>query len=170
MDERKRQLLDQVEKEMAEVFDGTTVFDGAELDSPVDMLRILETGYGSALTEVLGEFYFNPNNEEDELWVFSGTVVFTDQLEEKYIPLLAEALVKMNFYLPIGGFAINAPGKLLSYRIHQTIRISDSDESILEQMRTLINMAFGVPQPYCGVLLKMSEGNVTMEEFSVLFP
>ncbi len=169
MQERERSLLSRLGKELAGDFAELSLFLAEELGTQMDVLRILETGYGSAQTEALGEFFFRPAGDAG-LLLFSAMVTLTNGLVKKYAPLLAYGISKLNFYLPCGGFAIDAQETTLVYRLSQACDASMEDGQLLRQMRDCISMAFAVPEQYAGMLLKMAEGGVSMKELSVLFP
>lgn len=167
--EREHNLLTQLEKELSSDFEEMSLFTAEELETEMDVLRVLETGYGSALTEALGEFFFRPSADED-MMMFSAVITLTNQLDKKYTPLLAHGISMLNFYLPCGGFAINSPETTLVYRLNQVVYTSMSDEEMLRQMKTCVSLAFAAPEQYVGMLLKMAEGGVSMKQLSVLFP
>ena len=78
MDDRKRKLLKELENFFREDedIDEASLFTAEELEAPMDMLRVLVTGYGPGLIDILAEYSFIPlPSESDEIWYFSS--VFT---------------------------------------------------------------------------------------------
>lgn len=169
--ERERRLLQMLEKETEDDFAGMSLFTAEELEVEMDVLRILETGYGSALTDALGEFFFRPyDDSESDVMLFSSVITLTTKLNETYISRLSAGIAQLNFYLPCGGFAINADHTTLAFRLSQVCYADQSDDEILRQMKDCVGLAFGTPEQYVGMLLKMAEGGVSLQDLSVLFP
>jgi hypothetical protein len=169
--ERERNLLQMLEKSIENDFNEMSLFTSEELGTEMDVFRVLETGYGSALTDALGEFFFRPyDDSESDVMLFSAVITLTTKLTAKYVPTLAAGIAKLNFYLPCGGFAINADETTLAFRLSQVCYKSQSDEEILRQLKDCVGLAFGAPEQYAGMLLKMAEGGVSLKELSVLFP
>ena len=107
MNERKKELLAALEEELKnyDMIGEMSFFTSEELGIPSDMLRAEIADFGTRGQSVLGEFLFLPI-EDDELYYFTSVINLTFTLDKGASGEVLRAASGLNYYLPIGGFAI----------------------------------------------------------------
>ncbi|MBQ9437095.1 MAG: hypothetical protein IJU50_02070, partial [Lachnospiraceae bacterium] len=107
MNERKQELLKALEEELKnnDMIGEMSLFTSEELNSPSDMLRAEIANFGTTGQSVLGEFLFLPI-EDEELYYFTSVINLTFTLERSAAEEIARAASRLNYYLPVGGFAL----------------------------------------------------------------
>ena len=107
MNERKQELLKALEEELKnnDMIGEMSLFTAEELNSPSDMLRAEVADFGTTGQSVLGEFLFLPI-EDEELYHFVSVINLTFSLDPAASEEVTRAASRLNYYLPIGGFAL----------------------------------------------------------------
>ncbi len=107
MKERTKELLKALEEELRnnDMIGEMSIFTSEELNTPSDMLRAEIADFGTNAQSVLGEFLFLPI-EDEELYHFVSVINLTFTLDKAAAEEAARAISRLNFYLPIGGFAL----------------------------------------------------------------
>ena len=111
----------------------------------------------------IGEFFFAPSDEDDTVMHFCAVLTLKDELNREYLPNLFEAMSYINFRLPCGCYCTDREGSLLCYRITAPLPINLSGEELFEQMDIVISNAFIAADLYADMLIKLSDGERTME-------
>ena len=107
MDERKQELLQALEEELKnnDMIGEMSLFSAEELNSPSDMIRAEVASFGTTGQSVLGEFLFLPM-EDEELYYFTTVINLTFTLDKSAVEEVARAVSRLNYYLPVGVFAL----------------------------------------------------------------
>lgn len=171
MDERKLELLRRLEAYFNEDEDieEASIFTKEELDTPMDVLRALITDYGSNLTDVLVENSFLPL-EETEVLYFNTVITVKIDVPAEGVPSLANAIAKLNFFLPYGAFSINGDGSMLVYRSTTAIMSKEDDDKLYEQMELSADTAILVAEGYAGQLSDVADGALLLSDFLATLP
>ena len=173
MEERKRNLLKQLETFFKEDEDieEASLFTGEELEAPMDVLRVLVTGYGPALIDVLAEYSFIPMpGEVQEVWYFSCVLTIETDIPREGAVALSNAIARLNFYMPYGGFCLSPDGKMLTYKSVMVLRSDEKDETLYKDMELSADTALLIPENFTDSLLRIADGRLPLREFIEMLP
>jgi hypothetical protein len=173
MEERKRDLLKRLEKFFKEDEDieEASLFTKEELETPMDVLRVLVTGYGPALIDVLAEYSFIPMpGEVQEVWYFSSVLTIETDIPREGAAILANAIARVNFFLPYGGFCLSPDGSMLTYKSVTALRADENDETLYKDIELSADTALLVPENFTDSLLRIIDGRLPLSEFMAMLP
>ncbi len=172
MNEKKSKLLKKLEAyfQSDENIEEASLFTGEELGMPTDMLRIIVCDYGPALMDVLGEFYFLPLKEDDEVWYFTSVITIKSDLPPEGTPALAGAISKLNFYLPYGAFCMSADGSLLAYKSVVPVKAADTEKQLYSQIELNADTSLLIPESYTDLLARVADGRLLLKDFLSMLP
>ena len=140
MNERKQELVKALEEELKndDMIGEMSFFTAEELNSPSDMLRAEVADFGTSGQSVLGEFLFLPI-EDEELYYFAVVINLTFTMDVAAAEEATRAASRLNYMLPIGGFAIG--GEDDSNLVFKYVVPVFADEDISLQKRTIFAAA-----------------------------
>lgn len=168
--EKQKYVLAVMEEILGEAQVRTLLRSAGEDGLPVDILTTLHTEFGQDSDEAMGEFYFAPNaNGESQVQYFTSVITLSEEVNKEHLPELYEAISKLNFYLPVGSFAIDEEDSSLAYKHVVPIRVDCSQEELLQQVDILIAHALSISEEYIAILLHVSEGKATVQDIIDLF-
>ena len=172
MADRKQKLLKRLEDffKNDEDIEEASIFTAKELGTPMDMLRVLVTGYGPGLMDVLAEFSFLPLEGPDEVWYFTSIITIKDDIPEDGVSPLAGAISRLNFYLPYGEFCINAKGDLLIFKSMTVLRADHDDDKLYEDIELAADRALLSAEGYTDLLIRVSDGRMLLNDFIDALP
>ncbi len=173
MEERKRDLLKRLEKFFKEDEDieEASLFTKEELETPMDVLRVLVTGYGPALIDVLAEYSFIPMpGEVQEVLYFSSVLTIETDIPREGAAILANAIARINFFLPYGGFCLSPDGSMLTYKSVTALRADENDETLYKDIELSADTALLVPENFTDSLLRIIDGRLPLSEFMAMLP
>ena len=172
MSDRKKQLLNRLENffKNDEDVEEASIFTAEELGTPMDMLRVLVSGYGPELIDVLAEYSFIPFEGADEVWYFSSIItIMTDIPEDGVLPLSA-AIARLNFFLPYGSFCISRDGKMLVYKSVTALRADHDDKTLYEDIELAADTALLAAEDQSFLLMQVAEGELLLEDYLAGLP
>lgn len=172
MNERKIQLLKDLQKKLKEWEIDSLYRDSSTDEIPTDIVTALITEFGNGLDEVLAEFFFMPQiegQEEDGLY-FHSVFTLAENVTEEMLPRLYEAVSILNCFTETGTFAVTKDGSTLIYRnsIAMPLDIDDSAAEALIAANAMF--AINVSEQFADALLKVTDGRMSMEEFRGILP
>ena len=173
MNKRKRELLTELEKFFKEDEDieEVSLFTAEELETPMDVLRVLVTGYGAELNDILAEYSFIPMpGEADEIWYFSCVLTIGTELPKEGMTPLANAIARLNFYLPYGCFCLSNDGGMLIYKSVTALRSDEKDETLYKDIELSADTALLVPESFIDLLMRVADGRMGLNEFIAALP
>ena len=161
MNEEKRKLLNKLVEELqqAEDIERASLFTAVELETQTDVVRCLVTETGADLLDLLAECFFLPLADgEEDVQYFTIMVTLIQQMKDDIRPL-AEAVSRLNTYLPAGCFAIDEEnGMLFKYAVPMLKASSEDDK--LSTMLTAFDTAIGILDKYEGYLMLVATGEL----------
>ncbi len=165
MDEKKRELLTRFANELndAEDVENSSLFTADELGTDVDVVRCLIKETGSDLIDTLGEFFFLPIGNE-EVSYFTTMITIIDEMEPDEAAAFAEAVARINFFVPVGSFAIDEEESGLVFKYAVPIMDDASDDEKLKYMLTAFNASLGIVDKYEGYLMLVATGELEPEK------
>lgn len=165
MGDKKRSYLEALRKMLEDSgnFGEMSIFTAEELNTPMDILRAEIPGFGSDLVSVLGEFIFLPIEEENILY-FSTVLTLMHSVPKEAAPDIADAVARLNYYLPCGSFALGDNDQNLVFRFMMPISKEESDEDIERDMYLAVNTGIGTADRFEGYLKLVAKGEITTKE------
>ncbi len=171
MDERKRELLKKLETFFNED-DGVaevSLFTKEELDTPMDVLRLLITDYGPGLMDVLAECSFLPLQDPDVLY-FTTVITVRMDIPEAGLSSLSGAVSRLNFFLPYGGFSVSGDGTMLIYKACAAFPSGWEDEQLYKLMEISADSALYTAESHTGPLSQVADGQLALSDYLTTLP
>ena len=165
MKDRKNELLKELEAGLKEDsgIGEISMFTAEELETPMDILRSEITGFGPGLISVLGEFFFLPI-EDDDHFFFSTVITLSGTVPPEAAPDVASAVARLNYYVPVGCYALGDDDKNLIFRLTALINISDDIKKQSGEIRKAVNIALGAGEKYFGYLLMVINNEISVDD------
>ncbi len=171
MDERKRELLKQLEtffnedEDIAEV----SLFTKEELETQMDVLRLLIIDYGPDLMDVLAECSFLPLQDTEVLY-FSTVLTIRMDIPKEGLSSLSGAVSRLNFFLPYGSFSVSGDGTMLVYKATAAFPSEWDDDKLYKLMEISADSALFVAESYTEVLSQVADGKMPLSDFISTLP
>ncbi len=160
--EIRNELLDRMVDDYREVDIAAVVAENDDKDAPKIVRAILdEIGIEDG---AIGEFYFNPSSDEDEIQIFNALLTMTEDIPEDNLPVLYEAMGYINFVLPVGCFAYDKDHNFLIFKLSVSMPISFDKEVVYSLMDTAAGNASSIVDTYMDVLVNVAKGKVSIDE------
>ncbi len=172
MKDRKKKLLEKLETyfKKDEDIEEASLFTAEELGTPMDVLRVLVSGYGPGVMDILAEYSFIPFEGAEEVWYFSSVLTILTDIPKEAAPAVAGAIARLNFYLPYGSFGLSSDDSMLVYRSVTVLRSDHEDEKLYEDMELSADTALLIPERYTYLLEQISDGSLLMKDFLESLP
>ena len=165
MDEKKRELLTILARELndAEDVESASLFTDEELGTDIDLVRCLVKETGADLIDTLAECFFLPLERQESVSYFTTIFTIIDEMEPEYAQELAQAVARINFFLPVGTFAVdNENGLIFKYTV--PIKDEESDDDKKKDMLTAFNLSLSVVDKYEGYLMLVATDELDSEK------
>ena len=162
MKDSNQKLLNALAAELnnAEDVEEASLFTADELGTEMDMVRCLVKETGADLLDTLAEFFYLPLEEDSEISYFTTMITVIDEMEPDDSASLSDAVARINFFLPVGAFAIDDADKGLVYKYAIPVMNDISDADKMRSMRTAFNVSLGVVDKYEGYLMLVATGEL----------
>ncbi len=112
----------------------------------------------------IGEYYFTPNSEDDEIQIFNAILTMSDSVPEDNLPALYETMSYINFVIPVGCFAYDKDHNFLTFRLSVSMPITFDKEAVYSMMNIAVGNSASVVDSFMNVLIKVSNGEFTVGE------
>ncbi len=170
MKDIKKELLEALEKELKgnEGIGEMSMFSAKELNAPMDILRAEIPEYGPELVSVLGEFFFFPADDKDTLF-FTTVITLSSTLPKEAAPDVASAIARLNYYIPLGSYALGDEDKNLVYKMTLPLRAEEKKESQIKDMVNSVFYALGIAEKFLGYIIMVIKNEITVEEMTDMF-
>ncbi len=166
MGEKNRELLTTLANELnnAEDIEDASLFTAEELEAQTDIVRCLIKETGADLIDTLGECFFLPLGNDADVSYFTTIITIIDEMEPDDATQFAEAVARINFFIPAGTFAIDEEESGLVFKYAVPIMNDASDEEKLKYMLTAFNASLGIVDKYEGYLMLVATGELDPEK------
>ena len=118
-----------------------------------------------------GEFYFLPLPETDdevEVQHFAAAITVLDDIDEKYLPALFEAMSYINFALPCGAYSIDKDKSFCAFRMTVPLKIDMPGDELYDEMNIVMGNAVTIVDVHMDILRKVGAGEMTAAEVKEL--
>ena len=158
--EEKRNLLNRLAGELGQPEDveRASLFTAEELEAPMDVVRCLITETGADLLDLLAECFFLPVQDEEDVMYFNIMVTLIQEMKDDIAPL-AEALSRLNIFLPIGCFAVDEENGVV-FKISVPMLYRTPDEDKMTTMLTAFDTAMGILDKYESYIMLVATGEI----------
>lgn len=166
MNERKRELLNSLAEELNEVEDveRASVFTPEELGTDSEVVRCLVRDMGADSLDNLAECFFLTGREGDDVVYFTTLITVIDEMDEDVAARLYEAVARINFFLPVGGFAIDDAESGLVFKYAVPVMTAFGDDDIKKAMLTAFNDALSVVDKFEGYLMLVATEELSTQK------
>ena len=131
-----------------------------------DMVVAEHRDVGLKGDEIMGEYYFLPDKNEEQNYqsmVFALTLM--DDLEKEHMEDVIKAISVVNFILPKGAFVVDEDNGLLMYRYVAAFPAEESEEEMFSLARFHIAFSVQLVSMWLDPLMTLAYGTITYEEF-----
>lgn len=165
---REKELLKLLFADMEEAHMEAEYFENEIPGTHADLIRTYHPYYGELEEGIIGEYYFMPSGASKDMYYFTATMNLLEDIDEKYIPVVSEAIAKLSFYMPVGNFSLNKDGTILVFKVSELMPEDLDLESSANLMNLAASHAIQLPERFVQVLLQLSEGKLSLEQFLML--
>ena len=163
----RHDILMSTQDKLKENFFSVSLSDKAEHGAEVLLVALGDSSEEDY--EALGNFFFLPGGEDDELLNFVSLLTISEELHEETIQELCIAVSAINAYMPSEGFAIDFASRSLEFK-HTYVLPADLEEADLQEgVELSIAAAIGTVSRYAYLLTEVNEGERTAESVIGLF-
>lgn len=131
---------------------------------PGPVLTVIYNDMGADADEVLADYTVIAGEDDETVAYIESFLTFTEELSKEHLPLVYEAISKINFYLPYGGFAVNEDTNVLGFKFGMPISMDLSEETLFEAINLCVTGGHLQADNYMFPLLQISEGNMSPDE------
>ncbi len=119
--------------------------------------------------DALGEFFFLPSSEEDEVQFFVNLITLSEDLKEENIGGLATVTAALNSYVITGAFAIDYAAKSLVYKHTYEMPIDADEERLRDGVDISMGASLQTVDNYGHFLIDVKEGRMTADDVLKIF-
>ena len=131
-----------------------------------DMVVAEHRDVGLKGDEILGEYYFLPDkNEEQDYQSMVFALTLMDDLKKEHMEDVIKAISVLNFILPKGAFVVDEDNGLLMYRYVASFPAEESEEEMFSLARFHIAFSVQLVSMWLDPLMTLAYGTITYEEF-----
>ncbi|MCR4589778.1 MAG: YbjN domain-containing protein [Lachnospiraceae bacterium] len=165
MKDVKKELLEVLESQLKEDddFGEMSIFTAKELNAPMDILRAEIAEFGPDLVSVLGEFFFMPIKDEENM-LFTIVISLSNTVPPEAAPDVAAASARINYLLPCGSFAIGDEDRNLVYKYTAILSAKDNKDEQIKEISRAVNAALAVSESFFGYMLPVLKNDISVEE------
>lgn len=139
-----------------------------EDDVPMNIVSCMIDEYGLLGDDVLGEFFFTPQEScPEEVQYFNCVITLMEEFSEDSIYDLCAAVALVNFYLQFGSFSIELANRQLVYKLSVPLPSDLDKEQLLKQADMLAAQGMNMGERYADRFTKLSNGDISIDEFLV---
>ena len=163
IEKMRNELLDRMAEDFKEAYIAAGVAEPETAGAPRIVRTILDE-IGSIGDDAIGEYYFTPFQEDDEVQFFNALITMTEEIPRERLPQLFEVMSYINFSIPSGSFAIDRDLQFFSYRLTIPMPVDFSGEQVYELMNIAAGNSAAIVDAYMGVFMDVAEGRMSVEE------
>ncbi len=152
---KRSEIITQLEQEFTEELIPVRV---TVEEGDTQVLHILLEEFSMEGVTALVDCFFLPNEEDEDLQVFTTVMTLAEEIPEERAGELASAVAILDFFLPVGAFAIDPVGRRLVYKSSRVMEISLAQEEMAQQADLAIGVAIQVAEQYTPFLIDILEG------------
>lgn len=131
-----------------------------------DMVITEHRDVGLKGDEVLGEYYFLPDkNEEQDYHNMVFVLMLLDDLKEEHLADVIRAISVVNFLLPRGAFVVDEENGTLMYRYVAAFPAKEPEEEMFSLAKFHIAFSVQLVSRWLDPLMALAYGTITYEEF-----
>ena len=167
LEDRRREVLEYLEKKFTDIEVPAKL--SPKDENGVEVLGMILQDAAAKDKEALGEFFFMPVQEEDEIQFFVNLLTLTEELSVDHIGDLSTVVAAINTYISCGAFAIDYAVKSLIYKCSYEMSVDADTDEMKDNADISMGMAFQTVDQYGSILLEVNEGKKTAKEVMNIF-
>ena len=156
------ELLDRMVEDFRAAYIAAGVAEIDDADAPKIVRAILDDIGGDE--GVIGEYYFTPSSEDDEIMIFNAILTLSETLPDDNLAAVYEAMSYRNCAVPVGSFAYDKDHSFVGYRLSVSMPTSFDSEAVYSLMNIAVGNSVSVAETYTDVLIGVATGTVSIDE------
>ena len=138
-------------------------------DGRTEMLTILLEDLPGAGTDAMGEFFFLPSLQGDELQVFMNIITVDEQIVKDRMTDLLLAIAVLNNHIPVGAFGIDFQQNNIIYRHSYEMPHPYAERALRNAVDLSMAAAVSMVKEYAYMLLDVNAGERDAESIEKFF-
>ncbi len=163
---QRKEIFERINKELAGEYIAA-VYQDKEVSGMEDgILNVYLDDVGGNFEDVIGQYFFTPiTTDDDQIQIFNAVVFLTEDISEKKLPALYEAMSYINYYSLVGAFSIDEMHSQLAYKISIPMPIEMSDDALYDQVQAIMGNGMITVDKFADLLLGINNGTRNIKEF-----
>lgn len=140
--------------------DGTDADEKADqiVNETTEMLTVLFEDLPADGVDAIGEFFFMPLGDEDDMQIFQNVITLDEEVNEEMLPELLLAIIALNNTIPLGAFGVDLAQKSLVYRHSYEMPFPLSSDELKNLVDLSMGMAVSVVKEFAYLLIEVADG------------
>ena len=163
--EKQRRVLAQM-KELFESLEMETEYSPVSDNGIADIVIAEHREVGQNGDEVLGEYYFLPDQAPDlELSSFMISQTILDDMKETQAEDVIRAVSRLNLFVPIGNFLVDERNGIISYHHAVLLKAETPEDQMYEMARYSVAVSVEIVHRWMDPLMSLAYGNMELKDF-----
>ncbi len=163
---QRRELLESITTEFTRQLIPAVYQNKEECGMEDGILNVYLENTGANIEDVIGQFYFSPIvTDDDTVQYFNAVIFLTEDIDEKRLPALYEAMSYINYYNVTGAFSIDEMHENLIYKASIPMPIEMNDDVLYDQVEAVMGNAITIVDKFTDVLMGILDGSGSIDEF-----
>ncbi len=167
LEDRRHEVLEYLENKFTDIQVPAKL--SPKDENGVEVLGMILQDAAAKDKEALGEFFFMPIQEEDEVQFFVNLITLTEELSVDNIGDLSTVVAAINTYITGGAFAIDYSVKSLVYKHSYAMSVDADADEMKVNADLCMGTSFQTVDEYGGILLEVNDGKKTAKEVMNVF-
>ncbi|MCR5402430.1 MAG: hypothetical protein K6E91_01240 [Butyrivibrio sp.] len=151
--------------------------DGTDIDDSdpqiyagtTQILTVLFEDLTSQGIDAIGEFFFIPYKEDDDMQIFQNVITLDEEVEEEMLPEILLAITALNNVIPVGSFGVDLAQRRMAYRHSYEMPFPLSDSDLKNFLDLCMGMAVSMVKEFAYLLAEVADGSRSAESVVQLF-
>ncbi len=134
-----------------------------------EILTILLEDLPGPGTDAMGEFFFLPSLQGDEIQVFMNLITVDEEIDKDRLSELLVAIMVLNNHIPVGAFGIDFEQNNIIYRHTYEMPHPSSDKSLRNAVDLSMTLAVSMVKEFAYMLVDVNAGERDAESIAAYF-
>ncbi len=125
----------------------------------VEVLSVILDGMEDYEEDALGEFFFLPGSDDDDVQFFVNLITILEDVSEKNFNELCATVAALNTYVVVGGFAIDFPARSVVYKNTYEMPIDCDFETMKNGVDMSMEISLKIVNQFAYILDEVNSGS-----------
>ena len=158
--EERHEILSSMEQELTKNYVAAQLL---KQNDSVEVLSVLLENLAVDGLNSSGEFFFLPNQEDDEIQFFVNLITIAEELEDENLNELLGTLATINTFVTTGAFSVDPASKTLVYKLTYPMPIDLNNDAVKDYADMSMGLALQIVRDYGYMLIEINEGKRSAE-------